>query len=254
MNHGLLKEFWLKWVSEWVLDGSAEYLLLNLHRAPSVMICEITQYYYGPYSKGFNNTSLKNPCGVVQIEFLSENSKYMLRKVKGTPLFLLNICLIPTTRQHWLFYKLISRSLFSISVCFYQELTDKSLIFKHMAGFLPAQGLYLLLWHLHFAITFAFCQIWTLPLQLPGISSSRDFFLLSFILGGLSSLWEGLRTRCTEASLIAEKTKDQILYLLLVYSCTWAAPSDSATTMDVGLVTHKSRFLPKLFSRPKSVF
>lgn len=127
-------------VSEWVLDGSAEYLLLNLHRAPSVMICEITSYCYGPYSKGFNNTSLKNPCGVVQIEFLSENNKYTLRKAKETPLFLLNICLIPTTQQHRLFNKVISRSLFSISVCFYQELTDKYLISKHMAGFLYSSG------------------------------------------------------------------------------------------------------------------
>lgn len=126
-------------MSEWVLDGSAEYLLY-LHHAPSVMICEITSYCYGPYSKGFNNISLKNPCVVVQIEFLSENNKYMLRKVKEIPLFLFNICLIPTTHQHWLFYKMISRSLFSISVRFYQELTDKYLISKHMAGFLYSSG------------------------------------------------------------------------------------------------------------------
>lgn len=90
-----------------------------------------------------------------QIEFLSENNKYIPGKVKETPLFLLIICLFPTTRQHCLFYKVISRSLSSIGVCFYQELTDKSLISKHMAGVLPVQGLYL---HLHFAITFAFCQ------------------------------------------------------------------------------------------------
>lgn len=133
-----------------MLDGSTEYLLLNLHRAPSVTICEITSYCYGPCSKRFNNMSLKT-----QIEFLSENNKYIPGKVKETPLFLLIICLFPTTRQHCLFYKVISRSLSSISVCFYQELTDKSLISKHMAGVLPVQGLYL---HLHFAITFAFCQ------------------------------------------------------------------------------------------------
>lgn len=74
--------------SEWALDRSAEYLLLNLHWAPSVMICEITSCCYGPYSKGFNDTSLKNSREAVQIEFLSENTcKHMLRKVKETPLF-----------------------------------------------------------------------------------------------------------------------------------------------------------------------
>lgn len=134
--------------SEWALDCSAEYLLLNLHWAPSVMICEITSCCYGPYSKGFNDTSSKNPREAVQIEFLSENTcKHMLRKVKETPLFFLNICLIPTTRQHQLFYKVLSRSLSSIrglsstSERFYQELTDKQIISHIQAhGRIPAHS------------------------------------------------------------------------------------------------------------------
>lgn len=75
------------------------------------LFCEIILYYYGPYTKGFNNTFFKSLFVDVQIEFLGENNKYIPRQVKEAVLFFLNICIIPTTWLCQLFYKIMSRSL-----------------------------------------------------------------------------------------------------------------------------------------------